>query len=65
VLSARDGIEHRDGIAGPIDEQLLARHMRLAHRRRDALAPLDIEVAEPAVAIAVRMLRPVFLPEQE
>src|SRR6266571_4878916 len=65
MLGARDGIKHRDGIAGPIDEQLLARHMRLAHRRRDALAPLDIEVTEPTVAVAVRVLRSVFLPEQQ
>ncbi|MDP9138345.1 MAG: hypothetical protein M3N38_09220, partial [Pseudomonadota bacterium] len=64
MLGARDGIEHRDGIAGPIDEQLLAGHMRLAHRRRDALPPLPVEIAEPAVAVAVSVLRPILLPEQ-
>ena len=55
-VGARDGIEHRDGIAGPIDEQLLAGHMRLAHRRRDALAPVAVPLAEPTVGVASSVL---------
>jgi hypothetical protein len=38
--------------------------MGLPHRRRDARAPLAIAVSEPAVAIVVGMLRPVFPPQQ-
>jgi hypothetical protein len=38
--------------------------MGLPHGRGDALAPLAIEVTEPAIAVAVRMLGPVLLPQQ-
>ncbi len=58
-------VEHRHGVAGVVDEQLLAGDMGLAHRRADAAPPRDVEVAEPAVAVAVRMLGAVFLPEQQ
>ena len=64
MLGASDGIKHRDSIAGPIDEQLLARHMCLAHRRRDAFAPVAIPLAEPAVGVALGMLVSILLPEQ-
>ena len=47
------GFEHRHGVAGPVDEQLLAGHMRLPHRRRDALAPVAVPLAEPAVGVAL------------
>ena len=40
-------IDHRNRVAGKIHEQLLARHVRLAHRRRHAAAPLSVELAEP------------------
>jgi hypothetical protein len=49
-------VDHRHRVAGEVDEQLLAGHVGLPHRRRDALAPLAIELAEPAVALAVGML---------
>ena len=39
--------------------------MGLAHRRADAAPPRDIQIAEPAVAIAVGLFGPVFLPQQE
>ena len=64
MLGARDGIEYRDGIASPIDEQLLAGQMRLAHRRRDALAPGTVPLAEPAVGVAFGVLASILLPEQ-
>src|SRR4051794_9741146 len=38
--------------------------MRLAHRRRDGLAPFAIEIAEAAVTVTVRLLRAVLLPQQ-
>ena len=55
-LLAGRGVEHRHRVAGIVDEQLLAGSMRLAHRRRDGLAPFPIEVAEAAVAVAVGVL---------
>jgi hypothetical protein len=64
MLGARDGIEYRDGIAGPIDEQLLASKMRLTHRRRDALSPVAVPLAEPAVGVALGVLASILLPEQ-
>ena len=64
MLGARDGIKYRDGIAGPIDEQLLAGHMRLAHRRSDALSPVTVPLAEPTVGIALGVLASILLPEQ-
>jgi hypothetical protein len=64
MLLASRGIKHRDRVAGPIDEQLLARHMRLPHGRRDSPPPLPVEIAEPAVAVALSVLRPILLPEQ-
>ena len=57
-------IDHRNRVAGEIHEQLLARRVRLAHRRRHAAAPLTVEIAKPAVAIAVRLLRAILLPQQ-
>ena len=39
--------------------------MRLAHRGADAPAPRDIQIAEPAVAVAIPVLGPIFFPEQE
>ena len=44
--------------------KLLARHMRLPHRRRDALPPVAVPLAEPAVGIALGVLGAVLLPEQ-
>ena len=49
MLSTRYRIEHRDRVAGPVHEQLVASHVRLAHGRRDALAPFTVELAEPRV----------------
>ena len=44
---------------------LLAGDVGLAHRRADAPTPLDIQIAKPAVAVAVRVIGAVLLPEQE
>ena len=59
-----DRIEHRHGVAGKVHEQLLAGGMGLAHGRRHAAAPFAVEVAEPAVAVAVGMLAAIILPQQ-
>ena len=58
-------IEHRDGVAGVVHEQLLAGDMRLAHRCADAAAPVDVQIAEPAIAITIAELSAVFLPQQQ
>ena len=59
------GVEYRHRVARKVDEQLLGGPMRLAHGRRDGFAPTAVELAEPAVAVAVRVLGPVLLPQQQ
>jgi hypothetical protein len=61
---AGEPVEHRHSIAGEVYEQLLAGRVGLPHGRRDPVAPFDVEVAEPAVAVAVGMMAAVFLPQQ-
>ena len=61
---AGGAVDHRHGVAGEVDEQLLAGNVRLAHGGGDGSAPSDVEAAEPTVTVAVRMLGPVLLPEQ-
>jgi len=64
MLLASCRIKNRHGVAGPVDKQLLASKMRLAHRRRDALPPVAVPLAEPAVGVALGVLSAVLLPEQ-
>src|SRR3984893_3501689 len=64
MLLASCRIKNRHGVAGPVDEQLLAGKMRLAHRRRDAVPPVAVALAEPAIGVALRVLSAVLLPEQ-
>jgi hypothetical protein len=65
LLRTGCSVEHRHRVAGEVDEQLLGRPVRLAHGRRDRLAPFPVEIAEAAVAIAVGMLGSIFLPQQQ
>ena len=62
---SRRGIEDRHGVASEVDKQLLGRPVRLPHCGRDGLAPIPVEVAESAVAVAVGVLGPVLLPQQQ
>ena len=55
--------DHRHGVAGVIDEQLVAAEMGLAHRHRQLARPGPVELAEPGVAIAVRVLLDVLVPQ--
>jgi hypothetical protein len=57
-------VKNVDRRAGIIDEQRLAGHVRLPHRRRQAAFPGTIEFAEPAAALTIGMGGPVFLPHQ-
>jgi len=60
----RHRISHRHRRAGVVDEQLLARRMRLAQADREPTDPLPIMGAEAAITVALGMLRLVFLPEE-
>ena len=70
-LLAGRTVEHKHRVARIVDDRVFAHDTRLPHRLADALAPSDVEPAEPAVAMAVRLLRPVgprrgsTLPEQD
>jgi hypothetical protein len=55
---------NRDRRTCPVDEQLLARFVCLAQDDILFAAPALVELAEPAVAVAIRVGFPVFLPEQ-
>ena len=52
-----------DLLAGVIDEDLIAGGMVLAHHRGEPALELPVEIAEPGVAVAVRMGLPVLLSE--
>lgn len=58
-------LENRHGVASVVHEQLFASDMGLAHRRADPSGPLDVEVTKPAIAVTVRMIGSVFLPQQQ
>ena len=54
---------HRHRVAGVIDKQLLAGGMVLAHRHRQIGRPAPVEIAEAAIAIAVRVTLDIFVPQ--
>jgi len=62
-LAAAAVDDHRHGVAGVVDEELVAAKMRLAHRHRQAGFPAAVELAKPAVAMAVRMSLDVLVPQ--
>lgn len=53
---------HRHRITRIVDEQLLAGCVGLTHRHRQPGFPGAVKLAEPAVAVSVRMLGDVFIP---
>jgi hypothetical protein len=61
---SREPVDDRHGLAGMIDEHLLAGAMVLTENQIQAFRPLAVEFAETAVAVPVRMLLLVLLPEQ-
>jgi len=61
---AGQAVDYVEGGAGVIDEHLLASHVSLAHGQGEPAPPGAIEVAEPAVAVPVRMNRPVLFPQK-
>ena len=64
VQLARHRIDDRHRVAGPVDEQLVAGQMRLAHDRRQALPPFDVDIAEARVAVPRRAFGTVLLPQR-
>ena len=53
ITSPVAAVDHLQRRAGVVDEQPLAGHMRLPHGRRQPPLPGPVELAEPAVAVAV------------
>ena len=62
---AGGAVNHLRRLPGVIDEQALPGWMGLAHRRRKSAAPAPCQVAEPAVAVAIRLLGAILLPQQQ
>ena len=65
TLQARHSVKHRHRVARPVDEQLLAGGMRLPHGRRNGFEPIPIEISKATIAVAIDVLGPVPLPQQQ
>jgi hypothetical protein len=61
---ARLWVYERDGVAGIIDEQLLASPVLLAQHHVQAPMPAPVQLAKAAVAVAVRVRLAVLVPHQ-
>jgi hypothetical protein len=57
--------DHRDAVAGVVDEQPLAGGVQLAHRHRQRLLEGSIKLAEPRVAVAPGIRGDVLVPEDQ
>ena len=55
--------DHRHGVAGVVDEQLVAAQVGLAHGFTAAFFQLPVELAEAAVAVALGVGLDVFVPQ--
>ena len=58
-------VDHLRRLPGVVDEHPLAGRMRLAHGGGQTAAPGRVQVAEPAVAIPIRLPGPILLPQQQ
>jgi hypothetical protein len=63
VHLARHRIDDRHRVTGPVDKQLVARHMRLPHRRCEAPSPFAVKLAEAGISVALDMLSAMLLPQ--
>ena len=63
VHLARHRIDDRHRVASPVDKQLVARHVGLPHRRREAPSPFAVKLAEAGISVAVDMLGAMLLPQ--
>jgi hypothetical protein len=57
--------DHRNAVAGIIDEQPLAGGVRLPHRHRQRLLESPVELAEPRVAVAAGVGGDVLVPQDQ
>ena len=57
--------DDRSPVARVIDEQPLARDMHLPHRRRQLRFKAAIEFAKPRIAVAARVGRDIFVPDDQ
>ncbi len=57
-------IPNRNRRAGPIDKHFLAGLVLLSENHVEFRPPALVQLAEPRVAIAIRVGLPVFLPQQ-
>jgi hypothetical protein len=57
--------DHRDPVARVIDEQPLARRVRLPHRRRQLRFKTAIEFAKPRIAVTAGVGRDIFVPDDQ
>ena len=55
--------DYRHRVAGVVHEQLVAAHMGLAHRERELGFPASVQLAEAGVAVALRIVLDVLVPE--
>ncbi len=60
----RGRIVDRNGISGPVHEQLVTGPMLLVQHQVALLLPALVVMAETAVPVAIRMCLPVLLPQQ-
>ena len=61
----RGAVDHLRRLPGIFDEQPLPGRVGLPHGWRQAAAPVACQIAEPAVAIAIRLPSPILLPQQQ
>ena len=61
--SARRVHDHRHGVTGVVDKELLAAQVGLAHGHGKPAFPAAVEFAEAAVLVAVRLPLDVLVPE--
>jgi hypothetical protein len=63
VHNAGAGIDDGNPLARIIDEHLVAGHVMLTHDRRKSPLELTEQIAEPTVAVTVRLALPILLPQ--
>jgi hypothetical protein len=59
---AGPSVDNRHRLAGIVDEHLVAGHVMLAHRRRQPVLKIAVELAKATVTVAAGMRRAVLLP---
>src|SRR5437899_452386 len=63
VHLARHRIDDRHRVTSPVDEQLIACHVGLSHRRREAPSPLAVKLTEAGISVAIDIRGAMLLPQ--